>query len=118
MKYSEAVKKANSPEFRTHAEDIKQKLVEVFPEWNNYISTTPAASFNYQNSKAFIRVSVGPRQHWAASQIQPTAYGHIKNHEALNGMSQGFELDTDFAEIQEWTKTALLAPFNFDPKYL
>ncbi|MBC9705064.1 MAG: hypothetical protein H9W81_08820 [Enterococcus sp.] len=117
MRYLEAVKLANTAEVKTQAKDIETNLRNEFPEWQQFITVTPVVGFNYANSKPSFRVSVNARNHWAASNDH-SAYGHIINHEALDGMSEGFNIDESMDAIRDWTKMAVLAPFNFDPKYL
>lgn len=117
MRYLAAVNLANSPEVKNQAKDIETHLRNEFPEWKQFISVTPVVGFNYANSKPSFRVSVNARSIWVGSN-DTSAYGHIKNHEALNGMSKGFDMEEAMETIRDWTETALLAPFNFDPQYL
>lgn len=117
MKYSEAVKLANSPEIKAQAKDIETRLKEEFPEWAQFIVVTPVVGFNYANSRPSFRVSVTARRIWVGSN-DTSAYGRIINHESLDGESTGFDTDEDFESYRAWTARAVLAPFNFDPKYL
>lgn len=117
MRYLEAVNLANSTEVKNQAKDIEAHLRNEFPDWKQFISVSPAVGFNYTNSKPSFRVTVTGRNIWVGSNDY-SAYGHIINHEALNGMAKGFDMEESMDVIRDWTETALLAPFNFDPKYL
>lgn len=116
MNYSEAVNMASSAEVRAEAAEIEESLREEFPEWRNFIEVVPVAVFRYSESEVRFRVSVLPRQLWVASN-DTSAYGHIVNHEALNGLSKGFLRDETMDVIRAWTSMAVVAPFNYpDPK--